>query len=126
MAVSLEARAPLLSREIVEFAWSLPTGFRVANGESKRVLRRLASRYIPHELLDRPKQGFEPPLADWLRGPLRDWADDLLQPDALAADGLLRPEPILAAWREHRAGRRDRNGDLWNVLMYQAWRAEWR
>jgi asparagine synthase (glutamine-hydrolysing) len=126
MAVSLEARAPLLSREIVEFAWSLPTGFRVANGESKRVLRRLASRYIPHELLDRPKQGFEPPLADWLRGPLRDWADDLLQPNALAADGLLRPEPILAAWREHRAGRRDRNGDLWNVLMYQAWRAEWR
>lgn len=125
MAVGLEARAPLLSREIVEFAWSLPIGFRLANGESKRVLRRLAARYVPQELLDRPKQGFEPPLADWLRGPLRDWADDLLQPDALAEDGLLRPEPILQAWREHREGLRDRNGDLWNVLMYQAWRAEW-
>ena len=73
-----------------------------------------------------PKQGFEPPLADWLRGPLKDWAEDLLHPDALADDGLLRPEPILAAWREHRDGLRDRNGDLWNVLMYQAWRAEWR
>ncbi len=126
MAVGLEARAPLLSREIVEFAWSLPVGFRLADGESKRVLRRLAARYVPVELLDRPKQGFEPPLADWLRGPLKDWADDLLQPDALAEDGLLRPEPIMDAWREHRDGVRDRNGDLWNVLMYQAWRAEWR
>ena len=126
MAVGLEARAPLLCREIIEFAWSLPADFRLAGGESKRVLRRLAARYIPHELLERPKQGFEPPLADWLRGPLRAWAEDLLQPDALAADGLLQPEPILAAWREHRDGLRDRNGDLWNILMYQAWRAEWR
>jgi asparagine synthase (glutamine-hydrolysing) len=125
MAVSLEARAPLLSREVVEFAWSLPVGFKIGFGENKRVLRRLAARYIPTELLDRPKQGFEPPLADWLRGPLRDWADALLQPDALAADGLIRPEPVLSAWREHCSGRRDRNGDLWHVLMFQAWRAEW-
>jgi asparagine synthase (glutamine-hydrolysing) len=126
MAVALEARAPLLSREVVEFAWSLPTAFRIGEGESKRVLRRLASRYIPHELLDRPKQGFEPPLADWLRGSLRDWAEALLQPEKLAADGLLRPDPVLAAWREHCDGHRDRNGDLWPVLMFQAWRAEWR
>ncbi len=128
MAVALEARAPLLSREVIEFAWSLPTAFRTgeAKGESKRVLRRLVSRYVPHELIDRPKQGFEPPLADWLRGPLRDWADSLLQPDVLAADGLLRPAPVLAAWQEHCRGQRDRNGDLWPVLMFQAWRAEWR
>jgi len=125
MAVSLEARTPLLSREVVEFAWSLPVGFKIGFGENKRVLRRLAERYIPAELLDRPKQGFEPPLADWLRGPLRDWADALLQPDTLAADGLIRPEPVLTAWQEHCTGRRDRNGDLWNVLMFQAWRAEW-
>jgi len=128
MAVALEARAPLLSREVVEFAWSLPAALRTgaAAGEGKRVLRRLASRYVPHELIERPKQGFEPPLADWLRGPLRDWADALLQPDALAADDLLRPEPVLAAWREHCSGQRDRNGDLWPVLMLQAWREEWR
>ncbi|MGH6913387.1 MAG: asparagine synthetase B family protein, partial [Geminicoccales bacterium] len=125
MAAGLEARAPLLSREVVEFAWSLPIGFRLANGESKRVLRRLAARYIPGRILERPRQGFEPPLAEWLRGPLRDWAEDLLHPDVLAEDGLLRPEPILAAWREHRTGVRDRHGDLWTVLMYQAWRAEW-
>jgi asparagine synthase (glutamine-hydrolysing) len=125
MAVSLEARAPLLSREIVEFAWSLPLGFKIGFGENKRVLRRLAGRYIPDALLDRPKQGFEPPLADWLRGPLREWADALLQPDLLADGGLIRPEPVLSAWREHCAGHRDRNGDLWNVLMFQAWRAEW-
>lgn len=125
MAVSLEARAPLLSREVVEFAWSLPLGFKIGFGENKRVLRRLAARYIPNELIDRPKQGFEPPLAEWLRGPLRDWADALLQPDALAAGGLIRPEPVLSAWREHCNGHRDRNGDLWNVLMFQAWRAEW-
>lgn len=128
MVVALEARAPLLSREVIEFAWSLPTALRTgaAAGEGKRVLRRLASRYVPHELIERPKQGFEPPLADWLRGPLRDWADALLQPDALAADGLLRPEPVLAAWREHCSGQRDRNGDLWPALMLQAWREEWR
>jgi asparagine synthase (glutamine-hydrolysing) len=125
MAVGLEVRAPLLSRDIVEFAWSLPPDYRLANGESKRVLRRLAARYIPHELLDRPDENFEPPIAAWLRGPLRDWADDLLQPEALSDDGLLNAEPILTAWREHRDGLRDRSGDLWNVLMYQAWRAEW-
>jgi asparagine synthase (glutamine-hydrolysing) len=125
MAVGLEARAPLLSRDVVEFAWSLPADFRLANGESKRVLRRLASRYMPHELLEHPKQGFEPPVAAWLRGPLRDWADDLLQTEALSDDGLLDAGPIAAAWREHRDGLRDRSDDLWNVLMYQAWRAEW-
>jgi asparagine synthase (glutamine-hydrolysing) len=125
MAVGLETRAPLLGRDVVEFAWSLPVSLRVANGESKRVLRRLAARYFPPALLERPRQPSEAPLADWLRGPLKDWADDLLQADALADDGLLRPEPILAAWREHRDGVRDRTADLWNILMYQAWRAEW-
>jgi asparagine synthase (glutamine-hydrolysing) len=80
---------------------------------------------MPHELLEHPKQGFEPPVAAWLRGPLRDWADDLLQTEALSDDGLLDAGPIAAAWREHRDGLRDRSDDLWNVLMYQAWRAEW-
>ena len=126
MAVALEARAPMLSREIVEFAWSLPTNFKIAGGEEKRVLRRLAARYLPAELLSRPKQGFEPPLADWLRGPLRDWADDLLQPPKLEFDGIVDTEIIASAWEEHRGGHRDRNGDLWPVLVFQAWRAHWR
>ena len=85
MAVALEARAPLLSREVVEFAWSLPRGFKLGSAKTSACCARLAARYIPDELIDRPKQGFEPPLAAWLRGPLRHWADALLQPDALAA-----------------------------------------
>ncbi|MGD8810336.1 MAG: asparagine synthase (glutamine-hydrolyzing) [Gammaproteobacteria bacterium] len=126
MAAALQARAPLLGREVVEFAWTLPIAFRAGEQESKPVLRRLASRYIPHELLERPEPGFAPPLADWLRGPLRDWAEALLQPEKLSADGLLRPAPVLAAWREHSRGQRDREGDLWPVLMFQAWWADWR
>jgi asparagine synthase (glutamine-hydrolysing) len=126
MAVSLEARAPMLNHELVSFAWSLPSEFKCRDGAGKWLLRRALFKYVPATLVDRPKQGFEPPLADWLRGPLRDWAEDLLAPERLADGGWLAPKPIRAVWEEHLAGHRNWHFELWNVLMFQAWRVEWR
>ena len=126
MAVGLEGRAPMLDHEVVAFAWAQPPERKLRNGISKWLLRQVLHRYVPAELVDRPKQGFEPPLGDWLRGPLRDWAEALLSPEALPSDGLLARRPIRRAWAEHQAGRRDWRFELWNVLMFQAWRAAWR
>ena len=125
MATSLEARAPLLDHEIVRFAWGLPSARKWRDGVSKRPLRELLYRRLPREMVDRPKRGFEPPLADWLRGPLRDWAQALIASDALAADGLIDPEPVRAVWEEHLKGYRNWHFELWNVLMLQSWRAQW-
>jgi asparagine synthase (glutamine-hydrolysing) len=85
------------------------------------VLRRILDRHVPPALTDRPKRGFAAPIALWLHGPLRDWADDLLREDRLRADGLLKPEPIRLLWREHLSGARNHDKRLWNVLMFQAW-----
>ena len=90
--------------------------------QSKWALRQVLYRHVPRALVDRPKQGFSIPLAAWLRGSLRDWAEALLAPQALAADGLLNPVPIRHAWAEHQTGRRDHAHALWAVLMLQAWR----
>ena len=126
MAVGLEGRAPLLDHEIVRFAWSLPLGMKLKNGEMKRPLRGLLDRYVPKQLFDKPKQGFEPPLGDWLRGPLREWAEALLTEKALRDGDFLDPSPVRAVWREHLDGVRDWRFELWNVLMFQAWRQAWR
>lgn len=126
MAASLETRAPLLNHDIVRFAWSLPTRYKLRDGKAKRVLRSVLDRHVPTALTDRPKRGFEPPLADWLRGPLRDWAQALLSSDRLLADDLLDPEPIRAAWEEHLKGQRNWHFELWNVLMLQSWRETWK
>jgi len=125
MAVGLEARAPLLDTQVAAFAWSLPNSMIRRDGQEKWLLRRLLARHIPQELIDRPKMGFMFPLAEWLRGPLRDWAGDLLSPAALAQDGVLRPEPIARLWREHESGAFDWSYRLWCVLMFQAWRRAW-
>lgn len=125
MAVGLEVRAPLLNHDLVVFAWSLPAALKRRDGKGKYLLRRLLYKFVPPELVDRPKQGFEPPLAEWLRGPLRDWAEALLDEKALAEGGWLKPVPVRAAWAEHLAGHRNWHFELWNVLMFQAWRAEW-
>lgn len=122
MGVSLESRIPILAPDVVRFAWSLPPTMKIRNGQTKWLLRQVLHRHVPESLVDRPKQGFEPPVGEWLRGPLRDWAEDLLTPARLEESGL-DPAPVTAAWREHSNGARDWRFALWNVLMLQAWRA---
>lgn len=124
MAVSLEARAPLLDHRVVEWAWRQPLSRRIRGRQGKWALRQVLRKYVPEALVDRPKAGFAVPLHDWLRGPLREWAEGLLAERALT-DGLLDPAPVRRAWREHLAGGANHLPRLWTVLMWQAWRAEW-
>jgi asparagine synthase (glutamine-hydrolysing) len=122
MAASLESRAPLLDHRIAEFAWRLPAHNWRRDGQGKWIVRQVLDRYVPRTLVERPKQGFGIPVNEWLRGPLRDWADDLLSPDALRREGLFNHAPIVTAWSEHRSGTRNWAPALWSILMFQAWR----
>jgi asparagine synthase (glutamine-hydrolysing) len=124
MAVSLEARVPFLDHRIAEFAWSLPLSTKIQHGVGKHILRQLLYRYVPQQLVDRPKMGFGVPINDWLRGPLRDWAEDLLEPRRLRGDNIFFAEPILKAWRDHVTGHRNMPYHLWDILMFQAWYRE--
>jgi asparagine synthase (glutamine-hydrolysing) len=124
MAVSLEARPPFLDHRVVEFAWRLPRRFRIRGGETKWLLRRVLDRYVPRALVDRPKMGFGVPLADWLRGPLRDWAEDLLEPSRLGG-GQLDVAAVHRLWSEHLDQRRNWSYALWTLLMFEAWRRRW-
>ncbi len=125
MAVSLEARVPLLDHRVVAFAWSLPPAMKASGGTGKRLLRRVLYRYVPQELVERPKMGFSVPINAWLRGPLRPWADALLDERRLEAEGVFHAAPIVARWRQHLAGTHDWNAALWPVLMFQAWKERW-
>lgn len=121
MAVSLEARVPLLDHRVVEFAWRLPMELKVRDGVGKQALRDVLHRYVPPELTAGPKMGFGVPIGDWLRGPLRGWASNLLEPSRLRGEGYLSPEPITSMWEDHIEGRADWKYHLWNVLMFEAW-----
>jgi len=125
MAVSLEARVPLLDHRLVEFAWSLPTALKIRDGRGKWLLRQVLYRHVPRELVDRPKSGFAIPLADWLRGPLKQWAGDLLTPESMRRTGLIDPVPVARAWDEHLAGKGNHAEGLWTILMLEAWAARW-
>ncbi|TYB85610.1 asparagine synthase (glutamine-hydrolyzing) [Oceaniovalibus sp. ACAM 378] len=122
MGVSLETRVPFLDTDVLTLSARLPLEMKIRDGQGKWVLRQILYQHVPRELIERPKTGFSIPIGEWLRGPLREWAEDLLSPAALAKDNLLDPEPILAAWAEHLSGRRDLTQRLWIILMFQAWR----
>ena len=121
MAVSLEVRCPLLDQRIIEFSWLLSDDQLIRQGKTKWILRQILAQYFAPEMFERPKMGFGIPLADWLRGPLRDWCENLLQKSALLKCGMLDPDPILIKWAEHKSGSRNWQYALWNVLMFQSW-----
>ena len=121
MSTSLESRAPLLDHRVVEFALRLPLACKVRDGQQKWALRQLLYRYVPKALVERPKMGFSVPIASWLRGPLREWAEDLLAAPRLRREGFLKVEPVRRKWSEHLSGSFDWSYHLWNALMFQAW-----
>ncbi len=121
MAVSLETRVPFLDHRVVELAWQMPLDMKIRYGSGKWPLRQILEKYVPRGLVERPKQGFAIPLAVWLRGPLRDWAEALLDEGRLAGEGHFDPAPIRRRWQEHLEGRRNWQQALWAVLMFQSW-----
>jgi asparagine synthase (glutamine-hydrolysing) len=121
MAVSLETRVPYLDHNVVEFAWRLPDRFKIRGNQTKWILRQLLYRHVPRDLIERPKMGFGIPIGSWLRGPLRDWAEALLDERRLREEGYFRPEAVRSLWELHLSGKSDQEHRLWGVLMFQSW-----
>ena len=129
MSASLETRAPFLDHRVAEVAWRLPMNMKIDAGKGasigKSCLRQILYKYVPPHLIERPKSGFAIPIGQWLRGPLRSWAEDLLDPCIMQRQGYLQSQPVSKLWREHLSGRYDHTGKLWSLLMWQAWLSEW-
>lgn len=125
MAVSLEARAPLLDARLYEYVWSLPEHVKIRNGQGKWLLREVLKRHVPAALFERPKQGFSIPVSDWLRGPLREWADELLRSERLVQEGFLNAPLVHKAWEDHQKGAGNYGTRLWTILMFQTWLERW-
>lgn len=125
MGVSLETRIPFLDHRVIEFVWSLPYSYKFVGGIAKWTLVRILQNYLPATSFNRPKQGFTLPLGEWLRGPLRDWADSLLAEGQLRQDGLFAPRIIAERWHEHRSGRRDWHSFLWRIIVFRLWQRRW-
>jgi asparagine synthase (glutamine-hydrolysing) len=121
MGAGLEARVPMLDHRVVEFSWKLPLEIKIREGQSKWILRQVLDKYVPRHLMDRPKMGFGIPIDIWLRGPLKEWAGDLLNETTLRQDGFLDPVPIMRKWKEHSSGHYNWQYFLWNILSFQAW-----
>jgi len=125
MSVALEVRVPLLDHRVVEFAWSLPPRMRLRGDTTKWLLREICYRHVPRALVERPKMGFAVPLDTWLRGPLRDWAESLLDETRLAEEGLFQPDAVRAAWTHFLDGRDNAQHGIWGLLQAQAWLERW-
>jgi len=126
MAVALEVRVPLLDHRVVEWVWKLPSFQNARAWRPKHLLRRVLARHVPDRLVERPKMGFGVPLGDWLRGPLRNWAEDLMN-EACSSDGeIFHADAIRSLWTEFLSGDNERYFLVWNVLMFQAWHRRWR
>lgn len=121
MGISLETRIPFLDPKIIEFAWALPLNMKIRNGKGKWILRKLLNKLVPAKLTDRPKKGFAIPLGDWLKGPLREWSEDLLDPHKIKEQGIFDSSEIINKWNDHLKGSNDWHGFLWSVLMFQSW-----
>jgi len=121
MANSLETRVPMLDHRVVELAWRMPLNLKIREGQGKWFLRQVLYKHVPRELIERPKMGFGIPLDTWLRGPLREWAEALLDESRLRSEGYFHPAPIRTMWAEHLSGKKNWQYHLWSVLMFQAW-----
>jgi asparagine synthase (glutamine-hydrolysing) len=126
MGASLETRAPLLDPEIFELVWRMPVEWKVDASRGKILARELLSDFVPSRLVERPKQGFGIPISPWLRGPLREWAEDLLDQGRLRREGFLQPEPIRERWKRHLEGTHDCLSEVWSALVFQQWYADQR
>lgn len=125
MSTSLELRAPFLDHNLVEYAWRLPFKFKYREGQTKWILREVLYKHVPKELIERPKQGFSIPLNDWLRGPLKEWAEELLSTDYLEEQNIFNIQQVRTMWSQHLVGTRQYGARLWSILMFQAWYKEY-
>jgi len=124
MSVSLETRVPLLDHRVVEFAARLPLHMKIRDGQGKWILRQILYQHVPREMIERPKTGFAIPLGQWMRGPLREWAETLLSESRLVSEGFLNARVVRQRWEEHLSGRREKHNPLYNALMFQSWLEE--